>query len=153
MRERARDARPDVVLPLDVIRPDDAKEEWFNPSSERSATSPRAPSLTSSASTPSRSRTTGSDAVRADRTTGADPLLRFLALVEALPASAAQAAAKRRPKHAGAATEAIKRAAIAKTRILRRPRRTARSPAVGTDAAHAPDEKAANEVRARPTAS
>ena len=29
MRERARDARPDVVLPLDVVRPDDAKEDWF----------------------------------------------------------------------------------------------------------------------------
>jgi len=30
MRERAREARPDVVLGLDVVRRDDAKEDWFN---------------------------------------------------------------------------------------------------------------------------
>jgi uncharacterized protein (DUF58 family) len=93
-RERARDARPDVVLPLDVIRPDDAKEEWFN-SFERKirdvasrgvAHIKRFDAVTI--------KTTSSDAVRADRSSGADPLLRFLALVEAVPASAAQATAK-----------------------------------------------------------
>jgi uncharacterized protein (DUF58 family) len=93
-RERARDARPDVVLPLDVIRPDDAKDEWFNAferkirdlASRAVAHVKRFDAVTI--------KTTSSDAVRSDRTTGADPLLRFLSLVEAVPASAAQAAMK-----------------------------------------------------------
>ena len=93
-RERARDARPDVVLPLDVIRPDDAKEEWFNTferkirdvASRAVAHIKRFDAVTI--------KTTTSDAVRADRSTGADPLLRFLALIEAVPSSTAHAAAK-----------------------------------------------------------
>ena len=93
-RERARDARPDVVLPLDVIRPDDAKDDWFNAferkirevASRAVAHVKRFDAVTI--------KTTSSDAVRADRTTGADPLLRFLALVEAVPASAALVKAK-----------------------------------------------------------
>lgn len=94
MRERAREARPDIVLPLDVIKPEDAKEEWFNGferrirdvASRAVAHIKRFDAVTI--------KTTGSDAVRADRTTGADPLLRFLALLEAVPAETAQAAAK-----------------------------------------------------------
>ena len=93
-RERARDARPDVVLHLDVVKPDDAKEEWFNAferkirevASRAVAHVKRFDAVTI--------KTTSSDAVRADRATGADPLLRFLALVEAVPAITAQAAAK-----------------------------------------------------------
>ncbi|MBX3185919.1 MAG: DUF58 domain-containing protein [Labilithrix sp.] len=93
-RERARDARPDVVLPLDVVRPEDDKEEWWSGferrirdvASRAVAHIKRLDAVTI--------RTTSGDAVRADRTTGADPLLRFLALVEAVPASAALAAAK-----------------------------------------------------------
>ena len=92
MRERARDARPDVVLPLDVVRPDDAKEEWAatferkirDLASRGVAHIKRFDAVTI--------KTTASEAVRADRMTGADPLLRFLALVEAVPASAAHAA-------------------------------------------------------------
>ena len=91
-RERARDARPDVVLPLDVIRPDDAKDEWFNAferkirdvASRAVAHVKRFDAVTI--------KTTSTDAVRADRSTGADPLLRFLALVESVPMSTAQAA-------------------------------------------------------------
>jgi uncharacterized protein (DUF58 family) len=93
-RERARDARPDVVLTLDVVRPDDAKEEWFNTferkirdvASRAVAHIKRFDAVTI--------RTTTSDAVRADRSTGADPLLRFLALIEAVPSSTAHSAAK-----------------------------------------------------------
>jgi uncharacterized protein (DUF58 family) len=93
-RERARDARPDVVLPLDVIRPDDARDEWFatferkirDVASRGVAHIKRFDAVTV--------RTTSVDTVRADRTTGADPLLRFLALIESVPASEAQVAAK-----------------------------------------------------------
>ena len=93
-RERARDARPDIVLALDVIRPDDAKDEWFTAferkvrdiASRAVAHVKRFDAVTI--------KTTSQDAVRSDRSTGADPLLRFLALVEAVPMSAAQAAIK-----------------------------------------------------------
>lgn len=93
-RERAREARPDIVLPLDVVKPEGAKEEWFNGferrirdvASRAVAHIKRFDAVTI--------RTTASDAVRADRTTGADPLLRFLALLEAVPTETAQAATK-----------------------------------------------------------
>jgi len=95
-RERARDARPDVVLPLDVLRPDDAKDDWFNAferkirdvASRAVAHVKRFDAVTI--------KTTASDAVRSDRSTGADPLLRFLALVESVPVSLAQASLKAR---------------------------------------------------------
>lgn len=104
MRERARDARPDIVLPLDVIRPDDAKDDWYaaferkirDAASRAVAHIKRFDAVTI--------KTTGSDTVRADRTTGADPLLRFLALVEAVPSSAAQAAAKAKSEARAAST-------------------------------------------------
>jgi uncharacterized protein (DUF58 family) len=107
-RERARDARPDVVLTLDVIRPDDAKDEWFNTferkirdvASRAVAHIKRFDAVTI--------RTTTSDAVRADRSTGADPLLRFLALIEAVTSSTAHSAAKgpKGPKNANAPKDA-----------------------------------------------
>lgn len=81
-RERARDAHPMVVLPLDTHRPADATEEWFiaferrirDVASRAVAHIKRFETVTI--------RTTSSEVVRADRTTGADPLLRFLALLE-----------------------------------------------------------------------
>jgi uncharacterized protein (DUF58 family) len=90
MRERAREARPDITLPLDVIRPDDAKEEWFNAferkirdvASRALAHVKRADTVTI--------RTSMGDAVRGDRSTGADPLLRFLALVESVDTRSAR---------------------------------------------------------------
>lgn len=108
-RERARDARPDVVLALDVVRPDDAKDDWFlsferkirDIASRAVAHVKRFDAVTI--------KTTSGDAVRADRTTGADPLLRFLALVETMPTSTAQASLKAKsegrsvPKTTGAA--------------------------------------------------
>ena len=106
-RERAREARPDVVLLLDVIRPDDAKDEWFNAferkirdvASRAVAHVKRFDAVTI--------RTTSTDAVRADRSTGADPLLRFLALIESVPMSAAPAALKAKSETRSAAMEVV----------------------------------------------
>lgn len=82
MRERARETRPDVVLRLDVIRPDDAGDEWAatferrirDAASRAVAHLKRGDRVTVVASA-------GASA-RADRAVGADPLLRFLALLE-----------------------------------------------------------------------
>ena len=94
MRERAREARPDVVLALDVVKPDDAKDEWSNAferrirdiASRAVAHIKRTDIVTI--------KTTAAEIVRSDRTTGADPLLRFLALVEATNAEDAAAKSK-----------------------------------------------------------
>jgi uncharacterized protein (DUF58 family) len=82
MRERAREAQPNVNLPLDVSRPEGAKDEWFagferrirDAASRAVAHLKRGDTVTI--------RTTAGEVVRSDRATGADPLLRFLALVE-----------------------------------------------------------------------
>jgi uncharacterized protein (DUF58 family) len=110
MRERARDARPDVVLALDVIRPDDAKEEWFNTferkirdvASRAVAHIKRFDAVTI--------KTTATDGVRADRTTGADPLLRFLALIEpvVLGAAAKATTEKREAKSSSTKVESAR---------------------------------------------
>lgn len=105
MRERARDARPDVVLPLDVIRPDDAKEEWSlaferkirDVASRAVAHVKRFDTVTI--------KTTASESVRADRTSGADPLLRFLALIESVSAAKAQEDAQARAERARVALD------------------------------------------------
>lgn len=84
MRERAREARPDVVLQLDAVRPDDANDDWLN-TFERSirevasravAHIKRGDGVTI--------KTTSALCVRADRTMGADRLLRFLALLQSI---------------------------------------------------------------------
>ncbi len=95
-RERAREARPDIVLPLDVVRRDDAKEEWFTAferrirdiASRSVAHIKRGDAVTI--------KTTAAEAVRGDRSTGADRVLRFLALVESITTSelAARTASK-----------------------------------------------------------
>lgn len=110
MRERAREARPDVVLPLDVVRPDDAKEEWNTVferrirdlASRAVAHIKRGDSITI--------KTTAPDIVRADRSTGADRVLRFLALVESVTVSElaqrAARAAESPPARASTSTKA-----------------------------------------------
>ena len=83
MRERAREARPDVLLPLDVVRRADAKDDWWtgferrirDVASRSVAHIKRGDTVTI--------KTTAGDTVRGDRSTGADRLLRFLALLEA----------------------------------------------------------------------
>ena len=82
-RERAREARPDVMLLLDVIKPASAPEEW-DAGFER-----RIREIASRAVAHLKRgdcvavRTSAGQIARADRASGADPILRFLALVEA----------------------------------------------------------------------
>jgi len=82
MRERARETRPDVTLTLDTIRPDQAGDDW-NAAFERKI---REIASRAVAHLKRGDRVavvaTGGGVARADRTTGADPLLRYLALVE-----------------------------------------------------------------------
>ncbi len=92
--ERAREARPDVTLALDVVKPTTASEEWDvaferrirEVASRAVAHLKRGDSVAV--------RTTGRDGgqvARSDRSSGADPILRFLALLEAEPARPANA--------------------------------------------------------------
>jgi uncharacterized protein (DUF58 family) len=93
MRERARESRPDVTLTLDVIRPDDAGDEW-SAGFER-----RVRDVASRAVAHIKRgdrvvvHTTAGGLTRADRTVGADPLLRYLALLEPVARSEAPAGA------------------------------------------------------------
>ncbi|MDP9000639.1 MAG: DUF58 domain-containing protein [Myxococcota bacterium] len=82
MRERARETRPDVTLTLDTIQPLSAGEEW-GAGFER-----RIRDLASRAIAHLKRGdrvavvSSAGGSVRVDRTVGADPLLRYLALVE-----------------------------------------------------------------------
>jgi uncharacterized protein (DUF58 family) len=82
MRERARETRPDVTLTLDTNRGEDSGPEW-DAHFER-----RVRDVASRAVAHLKRGdrvvvlSTAGGAIRADRTTGADPLLRYLALVE-----------------------------------------------------------------------
>jgi uncharacterized protein (DUF58 family) len=82
MRERARETRPDITLTLDTMRPNGAGDDWA------AAFERKIRDLASRAVAHLKRGdrvavvSTGGSAVRADRTTGADPLLRYLALVE-----------------------------------------------------------------------
>jgi uncharacterized protein (DUF58 family) len=85
MRERARETRPDVTLPLDVYRPDGAGDEWAL-AFERAVrdVASRAVAHIKRGDRVAIATSAGGLA-RADRTVGADPLLRYLALLEAVP--------------------------------------------------------------------
>jgi uncharacterized protein (DUF58 family) len=82
-RERAREARPDVTLALDAIKPASATEEWDiaferrirDAASRAVAHLKRGDSVTI--------RTSTGLVSRGDRASGADPILRFLALLDA----------------------------------------------------------------------
>ena len=94
LRERARETRPDIELVLDVRRPADGGDEWTvqferrirDLASRAVAHLKRGDGVTIAA--------TSGDRVRADRSVGADRLLRFLALVDAVDAPAASAGAQ-----------------------------------------------------------
>jgi uncharacterized protein (DUF58 family) len=87
MRERAREARPDVTIPLDVMRPRDAGEEWDHAFERRIRdVASRAVAHVKRGDAVSVCTSAG-DSTRADRSAGADPLLRYLALVEAVAAA------------------------------------------------------------------
>lgn len=88
MRERARETRPDVTLTLDTVRPGGAGDEW-------SATFERRIRDIASRAVAHIKRgdrvavfMTGGGITRADRSVGADPLLRCLALLEPVPGGA-----------------------------------------------------------------
>jgi uncharacterized protein (DUF58 family) len=86
MRERAREARPDVALALDVTKPESAGEDWTlaferrirDVASRAVAHLKRGDSVTIT--------TSDGGAVRADKSAGADPVLRYLAFVEPVAA-------------------------------------------------------------------
>jgi uncharacterized protein (DUF58 family) len=84
MRERARETRPDVTLTLDVVKPAGAGDEW-NAALERRIrdVASRAVAHLKRGDRVALATTSGA-LVRADRTVGADPLLRYLALVESV---------------------------------------------------------------------
>jgi uncharacterized protein (DUF58 family) len=87
MRERAREARPDVAIALDVLRPADGGDEWDHAFERRVRdVASRAVAHVKRGDTVA-VRTNAGDATRADRSAGADPLLRYLALVESVPAA------------------------------------------------------------------
>lgn len=87
LRERAREGRPEIRLVLDVKRPQGGDPAWDadferrirDIASQAVAHIKRGDSVTLA--------TTTGDLVRADKGVGADPLLRFLALVEPIEAS------------------------------------------------------------------
>ena len=84
-RERAREARPNITIQLDVHKPDGGGEDWDNAferrirdvASRAVAHLKRGDAVTL--------RTSAAALARADRNAGADPLLRFLALLESAP--------------------------------------------------------------------
>ncbi len=105
LRERAQEVRPDVDLALDVVRPDVADDEW--PATfERKVRDVASRAVAHvKRGDPVVVRTTLGDRARADRTVGADPVLRFLALIE--PVAAEQAddeRARRRHRKRGEAS-------------------------------------------------
>jgi uncharacterized protein (DUF58 family) len=97
LRERAREARPDVVLTLDDVRPR-GTEEGFSQAFER-----RIREAASRAVAHVKRgdgvvvRTVSGERSRGDRTVGTDPILRFLALLEAVDEDRAL---ERRSRHA-----------------------------------------------------
>ena len=106
LRERARETRPDIELVLEVRRPPEAGDDWGSQferrirdvASRAVAHLKRGDGVTIAA--------TSGDRVRADRSVGADRLLRFLALVEHVdgtPAHGAPAFPGSAPSYGGAA--------------------------------------------------
>jgi uncharacterized protein (DUF58 family) len=95
MRERARDARPDIVIGLDNVRPETAKDEWDN-SFERKIrdVASRTVAHIKRGDTVS-IHVSGGDKARSGRQSGSDPLLRFLALLEPMTPDEKAARAKR----------------------------------------------------------
>ena len=96
MRERARETRPDVTLKLDACRPNGAAEEWHTAFERRIRdVASRAVAHIKRGDRVAVVTSMGSVA-RGDRTVGADPLLRCLALLEpgARPDSSAQETAQ-----------------------------------------------------------
>ena len=91
--ERAREALPDVALALDVLKPTASSDDWdlvFERRIREIASRAVAHLKRGDCVTV---RTSTGQVSRGDRSSGADPILRFLALVEAQPAATAEGAA------------------------------------------------------------
>lgn len=87
-REREREGRPDVTLLLDTARPSNADDAWdlvFERHIREIAS--RAVAHLKNGETVT-VRTSAGEVARTDRANGADPILRFLALVQPVPAAA-----------------------------------------------------------------
>ena len=108
LRERARETRPDVELPLDVIRP-------TSPPDSFSQTFERRVREIASRAVAHIKRGDGAvvttllgDRVRGDRNVGADPILRFLALVEPVDEAEIAGVRAERAARAGALRRPVK---------------------------------------------
>ena len=102
LRERAQEVRPDVDLALDVVRPEGADDEW--PATfERKVRDVASRAVAHvKRGDPVVVRTTLGDRARSDRSVGADPVLRFLALIEPVAAARAdEERARRRARKQG----------------------------------------------------
>src|SRR5262245_54822290 len=84
LRERARETRPDVEIPLEVRRPPEAGEDWAHQFERKIRDVPSRAVAHLKRGDGVTIATTAGDRVRADRNVGADRLLRFLALVDAV---------------------------------------------------------------------
>jgi uncharacterized protein (DUF58 family) len=94
LRERAREARPDVKLALDVSKPDGAGDDWDVAFERRIRdVASRAVAHLKRGDRVAVITSAGSS-TRTDRTTGADPLLRYLARVQAVSATGTADAAR-----------------------------------------------------------
>jgi uncharacterized protein (DUF58 family) len=82
LRERAQEQRPDVALSLDVVRPTEIDDEWSAQFERRVRDIASRAVAHVKRGDPVVVRTTLGDRARADRNVGADPVLRFLALVD-----------------------------------------------------------------------
>jgi len=84
MRERSRELRPEVQIPLDVTRPPAVQGDWDHAFERRVRdVASRAVAHLKRGDNVTLVTSAGAK-VRGDRTAGADPLLRFLALVQAV---------------------------------------------------------------------
>ncbi|MBK8254153.1 MAG: DUF58 domain-containing protein [Polyangiaceae bacterium] len=98
LRERARETRPDVELPLDVIRPSTASDTFAQTFERRVREAASRAVAHVKRGDGAVVTTLLGDRVRGDRNVGADPILRFLALVE--PVDEAQVATARAERSA-----------------------------------------------------
>ncbi|MFO0587384.1 MAG: DUF58 domain-containing protein [Polyangiaceae bacterium] len=158
LRERARETRPDVDLPLDVVRPAGAPDTFAQTFERRvREVASRAVAHIKRGDGAVVSTLLG-DRVRGDRNVGADPILRFLALVEPIDEAevagvraerAARAFAQRRPPEEKGA-ELIPFQRKARETPEKSPPvsvNTARRPAVANDGA-APSKDGADDAPA-----
>ncbi len=100
LRERARETRPDVDLPLDVVKPDSASDTFAQTFERRVREAASRAVAHIKRGDGAAVTTLLGDRVRGDRNVGADPILRFLALIE--PVNEADVAALRAERRARA---------------------------------------------------